>query len=153
SKDRRPVTDREDVLLRSAPPARPLRLRTGSRPSIPKAHRGISIRTPHVVFCKFTLYSGTGRGVWTDRCCQRRFKTDPPLECAPDGGAYCKRALTRRAPVRFLYYHALGLYLKALLRHKHSVQTAANGPDRRCYRPPVGIVKSPRQRPLDELDL
>jgi hypothetical protein len=55
--------------------------------------------------------------------------------------------------VRFLYYHALGLYLKALLRHKHSVQTAANGPDRRCYRPRVGIVKSPTQRPLDELDL
>jgi hypothetical protein len=41
----------------------PLGLRTGSRPSIPKAHRGISIRTPHAAFCKYTLYSGTSRGV------------------------------------------------------------------------------------------
>jgi hypothetical protein len=40
-----------------------LGLRTGSHPSIPKAHRGISIRTPHAVFCKYTLYSGTSRGV------------------------------------------------------------------------------------------
>jgi hypothetical protein len=26
------------------------------------------------------------------------------------------------SPIRFLYYHALGLYLKALLRQKHNVE-------------------------------
>ena len=29
-------------------------------------------------------------------------------------------------PVRFLYYHALELYLKALLRQKHSIATVRN---------------------------
>jgi hypothetical protein len=30
------------------------------------------------------------------------------------------------SPLRFLYYHALELYLKALLRHEHSVQTLSS---------------------------
>src|SRR6516164_7697601 len=32
----------------------------------------------------------------------------------------------REMPVRFLYYHALELYLKALLRQKHSIAAARN---------------------------
>src|SRR3954468_3393419 len=31
------------------------------------------------------------------------------------------------SPVRFLYYHALELYLKALLRQKHSIQVVRDG--------------------------